>query len=588
MPNHIDPLNSLSFSMFANKGVFALLLGSGVSRASNIPTGWEITLDLVRKVAATRSEECDPNPSAWYENTFGQQPDYSDLLDTLCRSPAERQQLIRSYLEPTEEERVEGLKLPTEAHRAIADLVKAGFIRVILTTNFDKLMELALQDVGINPTVLSSPDHIKGALPLVHNACTIIKIHGDYLDTRIRNTSAELADYPKEFKQLLDRVFDEYGLVVCGWSAEWDEALRAALTRSPYRRFSMYWASRGEPGSVAKDLIARRGAQLISIEKADSFFSKLNEQISALISFSRPHPLSVDVAVASLKKYLSEPKYRIQLDDLITEEEERLLKIRSSPGFETVNGVVNTDTVTRRVRAYEASSEMLISMALVAGQWSNITQFHPWQRTLRRLAHKETTSGTIIWLDLQRYPACLIAYSLGLGAIASGNLSLLGSLLSTEMPSSRKKNEVLSVQLSPIAMFDYGTEIMKILPGKERHYLPFNSWIEDFFSCNCKGLFRSEQEFQTAFDQLEFLWMLSYAKATVAAEDGHDWVPGGNFLFRHGSYNKNFELVTSSIAALKDNSPFVKSSIFGDSVADCEKVLQRVDPLMKRQSSRFY
>ena len=47
----IDPITSLAFSVYENKGVYALLLGSGVSRSAFIPTGWEITLDLVRRVA---------------------------------------------------------------------------------------------------------------------------------------------------------------------------------------------------------------------------------------------------------------------------------------------------------------------------------------------------------------------------------------------------------------------------------------------------------------------------------------------------------------------------------------------------------
>src|SRR4051812_30108201 len=39
-----DPLTQLSFSVYENRGVFALLIGSGLSRAAEIPTGWEITL----------------------------------------------------------------------------------------------------------------------------------------------------------------------------------------------------------------------------------------------------------------------------------------------------------------------------------------------------------------------------------------------------------------------------------------------------------------------------------------------------------------------------------------------------------------
>ena len=70
-----------------------------------------------------------------------------------------------------------------------------------------------------------------GALPLIHTKCCVFKVHGDYLDTRIRNSPAELQRYPQEFNQLLDRIFDEFGLIVCGWSAEWDSGLRDAILR---------------------------------------------------------------------------------------------------------------------------------------------------------------------------------------------------------------------------------------------------------------------------------------------------------------------------------------------------------------------
>ena len=56
----IDPLTALAFSIYENKGVYCLLLGSGVSRPSEIPTGWEITLDLVRRVAALRGVTDEP------------------------------------------------------------------------------------------------------------------------------------------------------------------------------------------------------------------------------------------------------------------------------------------------------------------------------------------------------------------------------------------------------------------------------------------------------------------------------------------------------------------------------------------------
>jgi hypothetical protein len=90
----IDSILSLAFSMHSNKGVFALLLGSGVSRAAGILTGWEIALNLIRKLALLRGEDCEPDPAAWYTMAFGQEPDYAKLLNALAQSPAERSQLL--------------------------------------------------------------------------------------------------------------------------------------------------------------------------------------------------------------------------------------------------------------------------------------------------------------------------------------------------------------------------------------------------------------------------------------------------------------------------------------------------------------
>ena len=164
------------------------------------------------------------------------------------------------------------MKQPTAAHRAIARLVRLGFVKVIITTNFDRLIERALEDEGVAPEVLSSPEQVEGALPLTHTRCRLFKVNGDYLDSCIRNTQAELNDYPMQINQLLDRIFDEFGLVVCGWSADWDGGLRDAIYRAPSRRFTTFCAIKGEPTDMAQRLIDHRQAEVIPIDDADAFF----------------------------------------------------------------------------------------------------------------------------------------------------------------------------------------------------------------------------------------------------------------------------------------------------------------------------
>lgn len=158
-----DDLTRLAFSVHENQGVYALLLGSGLARAAEIPTGWEITLDLVRRVALAQGLEEQPDWAVWYTATHGKDLDYSDLMGELRQSAAERRAILHGYIELTPENRDDGRKRPTRAHEATADLVQDGFIRAIITTNFERLLENPLREGGVEPTVVSSPDALRGA-----------------------------------------------------------------------------------------------------------------------------------------------------------------------------------------------------------------------------------------------------------------------------------------------------------------------------------------------------------------------------------------------------------------------------------------
>lgn len=561
----IEPVDSLAFSMQANKGVYAVLIGSGVSRSARIPTGWEVTLELVRKAATLQGANCEPDPSAWFLQSTGKEPEYSALLDAVAKTPAERQQLLRSYFEPTDSEREEKAKLPTKAHRAIAELVKLGFVRVVVTTNFDRLLEMALNDVGVYPTVLSTPDQIDGALPLIHTACTVIKVHGDYLDTRIRNTPEELSVYPDSFNRVLDRVFDEFGLIVAGWSADWDEALRTALTRAPYRRFSTYWTSRGEPGTKAADLIARRGATLIKIDEADSFFQGLAEKVKSLEEFSRPHPLSAAVAVASLKRYLSEPKHRIALDDLVSEEVSRVSAITSGKQFDTNEREVSGPAVLNRLRAYEAAATTLIKMGFIAGQWCEGDQLRSWVKALTRLAYKHSQSGTTLWLELQRYPATLLLYAMGIGAVTSERWETLHRLFSAPVVREGLEDKRV-VEVIPIcALFQRGADVMQILPGREREYTPMQNHVEALLFEMLGTNFESAEALTNAFDKIEVFSALSYAAPQIERNQGSEryWTLPGAYVWRSENRRKILEEVSSSLKSSGDASPLVTSKLVG-------------------------
>lgn len=208
----IDVIDSLAFSIESSKGAYALLLGSGISYAAEIPTGEQVTVELIRRLSDLKGEDCGSKPRDWYRHKFGEEADYSSLLNQLGRTSDERCNLLREFFEPSEEERQRGAKMPTLAHKEIAQLVLRGY-RVIITTNFDHLLEKALEEVGITPTVISTRDAAESAPSIIFTNCTIIKLNGDYLDPRIRNTYQELEEYDDATNSRLNQILDEFGLL---------------------------------------------------------------------------------------------------------------------------------------------------------------------------------------------------------------------------------------------------------------------------------------------------------------------------------------------------------------------------------------
>lgn len=416
-----DPLTQLAFSVYENKGVYALLVGSGLSRAAEIPTGWEVTLDLIRRVAAAQGAEDQDDWQEWYRETTDKDPNYSELVGELGLSRDERRSILHSYIEPNDDDREEGLKLPTPAHHAIARLVRAGYIRVIITTNFDRLLENALREQGIEPTVVASVDALRGAEPLTHTNCYLLKLHGDYKDARILNTDEELSAYPVEYVGLLDRIIDEHGLIVCGWSGEWDHALRAAILRAPARRYPLFWATRGDPGQGAQEIVEHRDARIVPIDDADSFFTGLQQRVETLVRTHRQNPVSVELLVNAAKRYLAKPEHRIQLDELFATETRTLIeKIEASEI--TLQGNFGEDEFQRRVAIYESVAEPLARMAGVLGRWGDGSEFSVVADVIKGLcAHADRErNGLSVWLEIRTYPAVLVMTGYGLGLVRAG------------------------------------------------------------------------------------------------------------------------------------------------------------------------
>ncbi len=280
----VDPRDALATSMHGSPGVYAVLVGSGASTAAGIKSTWGVVQDLIRRVAT--SEGADPDdfeesPEEWWAGQGRPELRYDNLLAELASTDIARRALLRRYFDPSPDG-AEAV-VPTVAHEALARLSASGRIKVILTTNFDALIERALEAVGVAPQVISTAAAIRGMTPLQHAGVTVIKLHGDYASPGLRNTPLEVGKYSASLNRLLSKVFDEYGLVIVGWSGDFDIALVGALERVPNRRYPTYWATyNGSTTEAADRLIAKRQAHVIDTTGANDFLGDLVERIERL------------------------------------------------------------------------------------------------------------------------------------------------------------------------------------------------------------------------------------------------------------------------------------------------------------------
>ncbi|MFJ8079387.1 SIR2 family protein [Streptomyces sp. NPDC096205] len=423
----LDPLVSLAMCVQAGPGVYALLLGAGMSRDAGVPTGWEIVTDLVHRAAVARGADEQlalADPEAWWARHGDGGPlGYSTLLEALGDTPAARHELLRGYFEQDDEDRRDGLKQPGQAHHAAARLVAGGWVRVVLTTNFDRLTEQALTAAGVQPQVVHSPESLRGMTPLAHAPATVVKLHGDLADLEARNTEHELAEYPAAWAGLVDQVLDEYGLIVCGWSAQWDQALVSCFERRVSRRYPVFWSAPYGVGGTAAELVARHGAVLVDGLTAKEFFPGLLTRVEALAHLTEPAPTR-EVSVARLKRALPDPVRRIELHELVDAEALRVVE-RLADGDRYPPGEPPSDPEAYRELLEHCGGDCDTLLHLLAsGVFHDEGGVHGrvWVQALQRLLNVRGGAPRL-------YPALLALCAAGTAAVLAGRDELLGRLL---------------------------------------------------------------------------------------------------------------------------------------------------------------
>ncbi|WP_160329508.1 SIR2 family protein [Methanofollis ethanolicus] len=436
-----DGVVPVAYAMHASPKRYALLLGAGISVAAGLPTASDVSGNMILAIARGRGEEIERGENnkvclAWFKDTFGEPATFQRLMRELGISEENRKDGLKKFIYKTDDDRNPLSGIPTEAHRAIARLVKSAMISLIITTNFDTLMEEALKAEKVPYEVITEESDIK-QMSVFPDRCRVLKVNGDFERGTLRITPEDLKNYPPAIEDYLRRIFGEYGLVICGWSGIYDTHLSRILCAADIpRRYPVFWSWKNErrvPPEVCQALLPNG----INIDSADEFFKTLEVIIERFSRYEPRSTLSATAAMKKVKDALRETKPELFLPDLINEETDRVLAFladRSRYKTDTIDG---KEFYTTILREHEDVAAPLAAMVATVAQYDDDTFTDLVKDTIERLINvPPITLGFVDTkglLRLRHYPALLVIYASGVVAVRTRHFNTLEAIVRRPM-----------------------------------------------------------------------------------------------------------------------------------------------------------
>ena len=371
--------------------------------------------------------------------------------------------------------------------------------------------------------------------------------------------------------------------IICGWSGEYDQALRDALDRCKSRRFTTYWCTRGDLSPVTKPVADNRAAQPVTISDADSFFVELEERVTSIQRVGERHPMDAKASVETLKRYLVEDRHRIRLRELVQEATEELVSHLNEEEF-SINAKYTNEEVAQRVQRLNALSERTIALIANGCFWGNSEQNEAWVGIIRRLAEFEARNPAANrWGYMFRYPALLALYAAGVGSVAAARYELLASLLLLPMrsPSGRERESIVQ-SLSPYDILpDNAAQLLlPDLGPRQKHPRPRSQYFHRALRQIVSDLIPAEGDFGEAFDRFEY--MAHLVESDLESRKHGNVTAGYRWFDRRdsGSWFQPSRIAATvhrELEETKEEWPPLKAGLFSSSMDRLAEVKRAVD-----------
>lgn len=314
-------IDSTIKALYSGKDL-TFFLGAGASCSAGAPSGAKVVHDLVLELFRelnSRDPANDDELNTWLACQTWYKPEnqYSDVLREALPDRWQR----REYFEG----RLSNLK-PSPGHRSLARVMGSALgqkhLQVVLTTNFDWLVETALiEETNVFPAVYDQAHQLPGdigSLPMPR----VVKLHGDYFYDDIKNLEEELTQaMTGAMRNALQDCLRGRGLIVLGYRGAdrtiMEEITKLAASPRDFLCGGLVWVHREEERFLTeevKELCARakhNGVDARPVHLPNDSFTEFIGQLEERLC-PTPVLLTVDPLpchLAELRQKLSPKSY---------------------------------------------------------------------------------------------------------------------------------------------------------------------------------------------------------------------------------------------------------------------------------------
>lgn len=293
---------------------------------------------------------------------------------------------------------------------------------------------------------------------------------------------------------------------------------------------------------------------------------------------SQPEEAPAGGGLSAFKDYLSEPRYRIRLDDLVGAAVRATLAETSSEKFSSSSQVTG-EGFAARLEAYEAAIAPLQRMAALLGKWATSEQLPTLTNMLARTADgcADTQSGQTFWEDFRIYPLSLLLYSAGIASLAAENYVAFAAAHMKRIDARVRRSERRGTTVVVAAVEGMqevtGTGIWRHVEAYKNNRAPDSEHLFKALRPVLDELLFLGASYERLFDRYETLRALAYADV---ADRGRG--PAGRFArIYYGGQENPFADLCAEAAQEKDAWGPIRAGLFQGSYERFKRTAEKYE-----------